>query len=119
GRRPARRRRLSEGIGHRGRARHSGADGAWSRAMTVARPAFERRVLSALEARPARIPVLVGSCGTGRTYLLRRLRERLGESGCQYIDVERSATTPERLLRTVLAASPFSAADVGPDARSP
>jgi hypothetical protein len=87
--------------------------------MTVARPAFERRVLTALDARPARIPVLVGACGTGRTYLLRRIRERLGESGCQYIDVERSATTPERLLRTVLAASPFSAADVGPDARSP
>ena len=37
--------------------------------MTPARPAFERRVLSALDARPARIPVLVGSCGTGRTYL--------------------------------------------------
>ena len=59
--------------------------------MTPARPAFERRVLSALDARPARIPVLVGSCGTGRTYLLRSIRERLGESGCQYIDVERSA----------------------------
>ena len=87
--------------------------------MTPARPAFERRVLSALDARPARIPVLVGSCGTGRTYLLRSIRERLGESGCQYIDVERSATTPERLLRTVRAASPFSAADVGPDAQSP
>jgi hypothetical protein len=86
--------------------------------MTPARPAFERRVLSALDARPARIPVLVGSCGTGRTYLLRSIRERLGD-GCQYIDIERSATTPERLLRTVLAASPFNAADVGPDARSP
>ena len=44
--------------------------------MTIARPGFERRVLSALDARPARIPVLVGGCGTGRTFLLRRLRER-------------------------------------------
>jgi hypothetical protein len=74
--------------------------------MTVARPAFERRVLTALEA--GRIPVLVGGCGTGRTFLLRRLRERLGAAGCQYIDIERSATTPERLLRTVVQASPFA-----------
>jgi len=87
--------------------------------MTVARPAFERRVLSALEADPARIPVLVGGCGMGRTFLLRRLRERLGEGGCQYIDIERSATTPERLLRTVVNASPFSAADVDVNVRSP
>jgi len=87
--------------------------------MTIARPGFERRVLSALDARPARIPVLVGGCGTGRTFLLRRLRERLGPSGCQYIDIERSATTPERLLRTVLMASPFTAPDVSADARSP
>jgi hypothetical protein len=87
--------------------------------MTIARPGFERRVLSALDARPARIPVLVGGCGTGRTFLLRRLRERLGSSGCQYIDIERSATTPERLLRTVLMASPFTAPDVSAEARSP
>ena len=85
--------------------------------MTVARPAFERRVLSALEA--GRIPVLVGGCGTGRTFLLRRLRERLGPGGCQYIDVERCATTPERLLRTVMQASPFGAGDVSSEASSP
>jgi hypothetical protein len=76
-------------------------------------------VLSALEADPPRIPVLVGGCGMGRTFLLRRLRERLGEGGCQYIDIERSATTPERLLRTVVNASPFSAADVDVNVRSP
>ena len=87
--------------------------------MIAARPAFERRVLSALEADPMRIPVLVGGCGMGRTFLLRRLRERLGESGCQYIDVERVATTPERLLRTVVEASPFSAPDVDVNVRSP
>jgi AAA domain len=87
--------------------------------MTVPRPAFERRVLSALEAESPRIPVLVGNCGAGRTFLLRRLRERLGDGGCQYIDVERSATTPERLLRTVVKASPFTAADVSVDSQSP
>ena len=61
-----------------------------------------------------RIPVLVGGCGMGRTFLLRRLRERLGEGGCQYIDVERVATTPERLLRTVVEASPFARPAVAP-----
>ncbi len=85
--------------------------------MTVARPAFERRVLSALEA--GRIPVLVGGCGTGRTFLLRRLRERLGPGGCQYIDVERCATTPERLLRTVMQASPFEPGDLSAAMGSP
>jgi AAA domain len=85
--------------------------------MTLARPAFEGRMLSAIEA--GRIPVLVGGCGTGRTFLLRRLRERLGEAGCQYINVERSATTPERLLRTVVQASPFPAAGVTDHPGSP
>jgi hypothetical protein len=87
--------------------------------MTLARPQFERRVLSALDAVPARIPVLFGGCGTGRTYLLRRLRERLGAHGCQYLDVERCASTPERLLRTVMTASPFTAPDVPLEAASP
>lgn len=87
--------------------------------MTVARPAFERRVLASLEATPPRIPVLVGGCGTGRTFLLQRLRERLGADGCQYIDVERCATTPERLLRAVRTASPFEAPDVPAEATSP
>jgi hypothetical protein len=85
--------------------------------MTLARPAIERRVTSALEDR--RIPVLVGGCGTGRTFLLRRLRERLGAGGCQYINIERSATTPERLLGSVIQASPFPAADVTDRTGSP
>jgi hypothetical protein len=68
---------------------------------------FERRVLGALEAAPSRIPVVLGGCGTGRTTLLLRLRERLGRSAAQYIDVGRCATTPERFLQAVTAASPF------------
>lgn len=87
--------------------------------MSVARPAFERRVLSGLEAQPPRIPVLVGGCGTGRTYLLQSVHERLSGGGCQYIDVERCATTPERLFRAVRAASPFSAPEVPDHASSP
>ena len=68
---------------------------------------FERRVLGALEAAPSRIPVVLGGSGTGRTTLLLRLRDRLGRGAAQYIDVERSATTPERLLQAVTAGSPF------------
>ena len=42
--------------------------------------------------------MLVGGCGSGRTTLLHQLRERLGRTAAQYIDVERTATTPERFL---------------------
>lgn len=75
--------------------------------MMAAPPALERRILAALDASPSRIPVLLGDVGTGRTQLLHRLRERLGRTVCQHIDVERSATTPERFLAAITAASPF------------
>jgi hypothetical protein len=78
-------------------------------AAGIASPAagFERRVHGALEASPSRIPVLLGGCGTGRTWLLQRLRERAGRQAVQYIDIERCATTPERFLNAVTSASPF------------
>ena len=76
--------------------------------MVGAQSGFERRVQSALDAVPARIPVILGGCGTGRTHLVQRLRDRLGHGAAQYIDVERSATTPERFLQGVTTASPFS-----------
>jgi hypothetical protein len=68
---------------------------------------FERRVQSAIEAVPSRIPVVLGGCGTGRTWLLQRLRDRSGRGAAQYINVERCATTPERFLQAVTASSPF------------
>ncbi len=74
--------------------------------MTDPQAGFERRVQSTLEASPSRIPVILGACGTGRTHLLQRLRDR-GVRGAQYIDVERCATTPERFLDAVTTASPF------------
>jgi hypothetical protein len=86
--------------------------------MTLARPQFEHLVLGALESSPSRIPVLVGGCGTGRTHLLRALRDHLGPEGCQYVDVERCASTPERMLRSVVGASSFLATDVSLDAPS-
>src|SRR5581483_1624389 len=75
--------------------------------MLIARPTLARRVTAALDAAPSRIPVLIGGCGTGRTTLLHQLRERLGRTATQYIDVERTATTPERWLRAIVATSPF------------
>ena len=79
--------------------------------MIPERPSLERRVLSALEGTAnggPRIPVVLGGCGTGRTSLLLRVRDLVGRTACQYIDVERIATTPERLLQAVKDASPFA-----------
>lgn len=76
--------------------------------MTGPQAGFERRVQTTLEASPSRIPVILGGCGTGRTWLLQRLRERgAGRGAAQYIDVERCATTPERFFEAVVSSSPF------------
>ncbi len=80
--------------------------------MLTVRATLTRRVNAALEASPSRIPVLLGGCGTGRTTLLQQLRERIGRTSAQYIDVERTATTPERWLRAIVATSPFPAQDL-------
>src|SRR3990170_6002769 len=76
--------------------------------MTGPQAGFERRVQAALEASPSRIPVILGGCGTGRSWLLQRIRERAGRGAAQYIDVERCATTPERFLQSVTSASCFA-----------
>src|SRR5258706_12651083 len=75
--------------------------------MLTPRTAVFRRVAAAIEASPSRIPVLLGGCGSGRTTLLHQMRERLGRTAAHYIDIERTATTPERFLRAIVAASPF------------
>ena len=80
--------------------------------MLPKRPPVERRVLAALEAAPARIPVVLGGCGSGQTSLLRRVALHLAtRGGSQYIDVERSASTPEGFLAAVTADSPYAAGD--------
>ena len=76
--------------------------------MTASQPGFDRRVHGALDAAPSRIPVVLGGCGTGRTWLLQRLQERAARGAAQYIDVERCATTPERFLQAVTSASSFA-----------
>lgn len=70
--------------------------------MIHERPAIERRVLAALDSEPARMPVVVGGCGCGRTSLLTRVAARLGDVRSRYIDVERIASTPERFLAAVV-----------------
>ncbi len=82
--------------------------------MLTPRTNLTRRVLAALDASPSRIPVLVGGCGSGRTTLLQQLKDRLGRTGSLYLDVERSATTPERFLKAIVATSPFPVSQSAP-----
>src|SRR5690349_13285024 len=77
--------------------------------MLTPRSNLNRRIAAVLDASPSRIPVLVGSCGSGRTTLLHQLRERTERGSTQYIDVERTPTTPECFQRAIAAASPFPA----------
>src|SRR5262245_12098944 len=80
--------------------------------MLTPRSALIRHVAAVVDTSPSRIPVLLGPSGSGRTTLLHQLRERIGRSAVQYVDVERMATTPERLLQGVAAASPFPAGEI-------
>src|SRR5919204_5415303 len=75
--------------------------------MLTPRTTLTRRVLAALDATPSRIPVLLGGCGSGKTSLVQLVRDRLPRGSTQYINVERTATTPERFLRSIVAASPM------------
>ena len=75
--------------------------------MLTPRSTLTRRIAAALDASPSRIPVLVGGCGSGAPTVLHQLRERIGRTMAQHVDVERTATTPERFLRAVTGASPF------------
>jgi hypothetical protein len=80
--------------------------------MLTPRSTLTRRIDAALDATPSRIPVLVGGCGTGRTTVLQQLGERASRGTTQYIDVERTATTPERFMRAIADRSPFVSTDV-------
>jgi len=79
--------------------------------MLIPRSTLIRRIVTALDASPSRIPVLLGGCGTGRTTLLHQLREHMGRGAAQYVNIERTATTPERFLRAIAIPSPFPAVD--------
>jgi len=79
--------------------------------MLTPRITLSRRVAAAFDASPARIPVLLGGCGSGRSTVLQQTRERIGRTAAQYVDVERTATTPERFLRAITAVAPFPLGD--------
>jgi hypothetical protein len=84
--------------------------------MVPERPTLERRVLAALDGSTGsgpRIPVILGGCGSGRTSLLLRLRDLIGRTQAQYVDVERIATTPERFFQALRESSPFPAHPYG------
>ena len=84
--------------------------------MIPERPALERRVLAALDGSTGaipRIPVVIGGCGSGRTSLLLRLRDLIGRSSAQYVDVEQIATTPERFVHAMRDATPFASIPYG------
>ena len=76
--------------------------------MMTPHAGLERSILSALDASPSRIPVLLGGCGSGRTTTLHALGERLGHGASQYVDVERAASTPERFFTAVTNSGPFA-----------
>ena len=78
--------------------------------MIPQRPNIERRILTALDATPARIPVLLGGCGSGRTSLLLRVAHVLGDGGSQYLDIERAASTPEGFCASITRESPYTVA---------
>ena len=75
----------------------------------IERPTLKRRLLSAIEADPPRIPIILGLGGSGRTELLLELQSELGNERSQYLDVEQAASTPEHFLRSLTANSPFNA----------
>src|SRR5947209_2334969 len=87
--------------------------------MLTPRTNLTRNIAAVLDASPPRIPVLLGPSGSGRTMLLTQLRDRIGRGAAQYVDVERTATTPERFLRALAAASPFPAGDVNVNGAKP
>src|SRR6476660_8434205 len=88
--------------------------------MLTSRSSLTRRIAAVLDATTSRIPVLLGGCGSGRTTLLHLIRERIGRTAAQHIDVERTATTPERFLRAVVSTSVFAPVGEppGPGARA-
>jgi hypothetical protein len=56
----------------------------------------------------------VGGRSSAPTTLLQQLRDRLGRTSAQHIDVERTATTPERFLRAIAATAPFPLSEGAP-----
>lgn len=68
------------------------------------------RLAPTLRDSSARLPIVTGGCGSGRTSLLLCLRNLLGGVRvCQYVDFERVISTPERFVQALVSRSPFVA----------
>lgn len=78
--------------------------------MTARASSIAGRLAGGLSAATLPVTVLTGPCGCGRTEVLLQLRRLLGPGNCQYVNVERVATTPERFLRSLVNDSPFQGA---------
>ncbi len=85
----------------------------------MVRPTVDQRIRAILTEDAGRIPVVVGPCGAGRTSLLHRLHADFGPAESQYVNVERTATTPERFLVALTGASPFLDTRPAPASLSP
>jgi hypothetical protein len=81
-------------------------------------PTVDWRIKATLTQDAGRIPVVVGLCGSGRTSLLQRLFAEFGPGESQYINIERTATTPERFLQALTGGSPFVEARPTPSSLS-
>ena len=66
----------------------------------MSQSALERRIARALDQSPPRIPVLTGGCGSGLTTVLTAAGARR-RGPVVFVDVERTATTPERFFDAV------------------
>jgi hypothetical protein len=86
---------------------------------TYQSPTIEQRITATLLQDTGRIPVVLGLCGAGRTRLLQRLEQALPPGESQYVNVERTATTPERFLAALTSASPFLDIRPVPEATTP
>lgn len=78
----------------------------------MSRSALKRRIAGALDQSPPRIPVLTGGCGSGLTTILSAAGERR-RGPVVFVDVERTATTPERFFDALWQAVGASARPAG------
>lgn len=86
---------------------------------TFQTPTVDQRIQATLTEDAGRIPVVVGLCGSGRTTLLHRLQSGMDRQETQYVNVERTATTPERFFAAMTGGSPFVEARPTPQPQTP
>ncbi len=84
--------------------------------MMTAWPEVDARVLATLDGAPSKVPVILGGDASGRTTALRRMAAAIGDGRCQYLDLERITSTPERFLGALTEGTPFALPPAAADA---